>query len=166
MGPRTFLTVGEFILYNCSLVCGSSAQWLYSGIIGNFLQEDYCHTQDCSTQNPCSCGRPLLTHTSTGDTQTLKDRSGSVSLASPVAHKVLFEPPKHLWWVWNLILDAISPLLISCWDFSFALGRGESFFGGIQHSPLNGCSAASCNFGVHTGEDEWTFFYSSIKSQS
>ena len=23
-----------------------------------------------------------------------------------------------------------------------------SFFGGIQHSPVNGCSAASCNFGV------------------
>ena len=27
-------------------------------------------------------------------------------------------------------------------------------FGEIQHSPVNGCSAASCNFGVLTGEDE------------
>ena len=34
------------------------------------------------------------------------------------------------------------------------------FFGGIQHSPVNGCSAASCNFGVLTGKDEHTSFYS------
>ena len=26
--------------------------------------------QGCCTQSPCPCGRPLLTHTSTGDTQT------------------------------------------------------------------------------------------------
>ena len=36
------------------------------------------------------------------------------------------------------------------------------FFGGIQHSPVDGCSAASCNFGVLTGEDERTSFYSVI----
>ena len=34
------------------------------------------------------------------------------------------------------------------------------FFGGIQHFPLNGCSAASCNFGVLTWEDECTSSYS------
>ena len=32
-------------------------------------------------QSPCPCGRPLLTCTSTGDTQTLKGRSGSVSVS-------------------------------------------------------------------------------------
>ena len=32
-----------------------------------------------------------------------------------------------------LILNMISPLLPSCWGFSFALGCGVSFFGGIQH---------------------------------
>ena len=32
------------------------------------------------------------------------------------------------------------------------------FFGGFQHSPLDGCSAASFNFGVLTGEDEHTSF--------
>ena len=42
----------------------------------------------------------------------------------------------------------------SCWGFSFALWHGASFFGGIQHSPVDGCSAASCSFGVLTGEDE------------
>ena len=36
---------------------------LYGGTNGDLLQEGLCHTQ-----NPCPCGRPLLTHTSTGDT--------------------------------------------------------------------------------------------------
>ena len=49
-------------------------------------------------------------------------------------HKVLPEPSEHLWQVWCLILNAISPLLLSCWGFSFALGCGVSFCGGIQIS--------------------------------
>ena len=71
----------------------------------------------------------------------LKQRSGSVSVESlgPGAHKVLFEPSDRLWRVWSLILNVISPLLPSCWGFSFALGRGVSFFGGIQHSRVDGC---------------------------
>ena len=77
----------------------------------------------------------------------------------PGAHQVLFEPSELLWWVWGLILNAIFPLLPSCQSFCFALGHEASFFlflffGGIQHSPLNDCSAVSCNFGVLTGEDE------------
>ena len=72
----------------------------------------------------------------------------------PRVHKVLFEPSEHLWQVWGLILNVILPLLPSCWGFSFALGHGVSFFGGIQHSPVDGCSAASCNFGILAGEDE------------
>ena len=43
---------------------------LYSGIHGDFLQEDLWHTQVCCTQSPCSCGRPPPTHTSTEDAQT------------------------------------------------------------------------------------------------
>ena len=43
------------------------------------------------------------------------------------------------------------------WDFFFIF----YFFGGIQHS-VHGCKAASCNFGVHTGEDEHMTFYSSV----
>ena len=83
-------------------------------------------------------------------------------LLSPGAHKVLFEPSESLWWVWGLIPNANSPLRPSCWGFSFALGGGVSFFGGIQHSPVNGCSIPSCNFGVLTGENEHTSFYSAI----
>ena len=61
-----------------------------------------------------------------------------------------------------MILNENLPLLLSCCGFSFALGRGVSFFGGIQHFPVDGCSAASCNFGVFSGEDECTPFYSAI----
>ena len=86
-----------------------------------------CHTQVCCTQGPCPCGRPLLTRTSAGDTQTLKGRSGSVSVGTPGVHKILFEPSEHLWWVWGLILNEISPLLLSCWGFSFAHGCGVIF---------------------------------------
>ena len=82
-------------------------------------------------------------------------RSGSVSVGSSGVHKVLFEPSEHRWQVWSLILNMISPLLPSCRRFSFAPGRGISFFGGIQYSPVDGCSAASFNFGV-LAEDERT----------
>ena len=50
-----------------------------------------------------------------------------------------FEPSKHLWRVQGLILNVILTLLPSWWGFSFSLGGGVSFFGGIQHSPVNDC---------------------------
>ena len=92
------------------------------------------------------------------ETLTHKGRSGSVSVGSlgPGAHKVLFEPSEHLWWVWGLILNPISPLLPSHWGFSFAIG------GEIQCSPVYGCSAVSCSFGVFAREDEHMSFYSAI----
>ena len=85
-----------------------------------------------------------------------------VGSLGPGARQVLFESFKHLWRVWGLILNAISPFLSSCWGFSFARGHGVSFFGGIQYSPVNSCSVVSCNFEVLTGEDKHTFFYSAI----
>ena len=87
--------------------------WLCGGVNGDLLQEGLCHNQVCCTQGPCPCGRPLLTCTSTGDTQTLKGRSGSVSVGSPGGHKVLSEPSKCVWWVWGLILNIILPFLPS-----------------------------------------------------
>ena len=65
--------------------------WLYGRVNCDLLQEGLYRTQVCCTQSLSPCGRPLLTHTSTGDTQTLNGRSGSVSVGSPVVHKVLFE---------------------------------------------------------------------------
>ena len=57
-----------------------------------------------------------------------------------------------------------SPLLPSCWGFSFAFGHGVSFFGRIQISPVDGCSVVSCNFGILT-KDELMSFYSAIFSE-
>ena len=74
----------------------------------------------------------------------------------------MFEPSESLWWVWGLILNVTLPLLSSYWGLFFALGYRVSFFGGIQHSPIDGCLAASCNFGVLAGEVERMSFYSVI----
>ena len=107
-------------------------------------------SQVCCSQSPCPHIKPLLTHASIGDTQTLKDQSGSVSVQSlgPYMHT-----SEHLWQVWALILNAISPLLLSCWGFSSALRHVVSFFSGIWHFPVDRCSAVSWNFGVLAGED-------------
>ena len=98
------------------------------GVNGNFLQKGFCHSQVCCTQSPCLGSRPLLTATSSGHTQILKGRSGSVSVGYPGMHKVLFELSKNLWQVRDLILNVILPLLPSCLGFSFALWHGVSFF--------------------------------------
>ena len=83
-------------------------------------------------------------------------------LLDPSAHKALSEPSELLWQVWGLILNMILPILPSCWGFFFARGHGLSFFGGIQHSLVNNCSAAICNFGVLIGEYERMSLYSTI----
>ena len=117
---RTFLTVREFLWYNCSAVCGSSAQQLYGGVNGDLLQENLYHklfVPGLQWPEALSPRRPLLT----------------VSLPETL------KTQRQAW-------------LTLC---------GVSFFGGIQHSPVNGCSAASCNLGVLTGEDE-NIFYSQL----
>ena len=108
-------------------------------------------TQVCCSQSPCPHSRPLLTHASTGDTHS-KQIWLSLCGASGAWCTQGFD------WalgaclvVWDLILNVTLPLLLSCWGFFFVLGHGVSFFGGIQHSPDDGCSAGSCSFGVLTG---------------
>ena len=91
---------------------------------------------------------PLPLQQATADPYLCGRSSNPVSVGSPCAHNVLFEPSESLWWVWGLILNAILLFLPSCWGFFFALQCGVSFFGGIQHSPVDGYSAAGCNFGV------------------
>ena len=107
-----------------------------------------CVTQICYSQSPCPRVRPLLTRASTGDAQTLKGRSESVCMgASGFDSKCDFAPP-------TILLG----LLLCSWMW----GIFFFFFGRFQHSPIDGCSAASCNFGVLTGVDEYTSFYSAI----
>ena len=144
LSPGSWCTQGFVCALQESVFLALCKFWrLYGWVNGNLLHERLCPTQVCCTQSLCPCSRPLLTHTSTGDTQILKGRSGSVSVESPGVHKVLFEPSECFWQVWSLFLNAISPLLPSCWGFSFALGREVySFFAEIQHSPVDGCSVA------------------------
>ena len=65
---------------------------LYGGVNGDLLQEGLCHSQVCHTQSRCPCSRPLLTCPSIGDTQTLKGRSGSLSVESPDMHRFCLSP--------------------------------------------------------------------------
>ena len=95
-----------------------------------------------------------MTLASAGDTQ--KQLRLSLCGVSGSDVQGSFELSQHLWGVWGLIPHAILPLLPSCWGFSFARGCEVSFFCGIQHSPVDGCSAMSCNFGVLATEDEYT----------
>ena len=69
----------------------------YAGANGDLLEEDLCHTQVYGTQSPCPWGQPLLTCTSSGDTQTQLwliscGASGSWCVQG------FFEPSDHLWW--------------------------------------------------------------------
>ena len=125
---------------------------LYDGVNG-VLQEGLCHTHVYCTHSPCPCSSPLLIRTSAGDTQT----EFWLSLCGVSGSWCTQGLSEHLWWVWGLILNAISPLLPSCWGFSFALGSRIYFFGGILHSPVNGCSAVSCNFGVLAADKNMSF---------
>ena len=63
---------------------------LYGGVDSDLLQEDLCHTQVYCAQSPCPCGSPVLTWTSTGDTQS--SVSVFVGSLSPGAHKVCLNP--------------------------------------------------------------------------
>ena len=155
VGPRTSATMPELIWYNFSPVYQLSAHGSIVELIAPSSKRTYtiCYaSQVCCSQSPCPCGRSLLTRASARDTQTLKGRSGSVSCQGHCSLPLVSS--EHLWQVWDFVLNAIAPVLPSCWGFAFALGQGVSFFGGIQHSPVNGCSASTCDFGVLTGEDE------------
>ena len=75
---------------------------LYGGVNGDLLQECLCHTQVCCTQSFCPCGRPLLTHTSTGDAQTHFCLS-LCGVPGSWCTQGMFEPSERLWQIWGLI---------------------------------------------------------------
>ena len=101
----------------------------YGGVNGDLLQEGLCHTH---SQSSCPCGSPPLTCTSPGDAQTQFCFS-LCGVPGSWCTQGLLEPSERLWREWGLILNANSPLLSSCWGFSFALGRG----GGISSQLLH-----------------------------
>ena len=67
-----------------------------------------------------------MTRASTGDPQT---RFCLSLCGGSCCAQGLFELSEHLWWEWGFILNMNSPLLPSCWGFSFALGHRVSLYG-------------------------------------
>ena len=106
LGAHKVLFVSSKSLFPKS--CVSSGGTMV-GLMVTSSKRAYC--QVYCTQSPCLCDGPLLTHTSIGDTKTLKGRSCSVSVGSPGAREVLFESSEHLWCVWGLGF-------YSKWDFA------------------------------------------------
>ena len=68
------------------------------------------------------------------------------------------------WWAWDLILLWLCPAHYLT-EASSCLCMGISFFGGFQRTSVNGYSTASWDFGVLTGGNERTPFYSAILKQ-
>ena len=65
------------------------------GLNGYLLPEDLCYMPRLPgllLLEPLSLQQATVTHASSGDTQTLKGRSGSVSVGSPGAHQVCLSP--------------------------------------------------------------------------
>ena len=71
-------------------------RWLCGGVNGNLLQEGFCHIQVCSSQSPCPCGSPLLTHTSVGNTQ-IQFWLSLCGVSGSWCAQVLFDPSECLW---------------------------------------------------------------------
>ena len=67
----------------------------YGGVNGDLLQEGLCHTQVYYTQSPCPLSSPLLTCTSSGDTQTQFCLS-LCGISGSWCTQGLFEPCEHL----------------------------------------------------------------------
>ena len=101
---------------------------------GDLLQEGLCRTQVCCTQRPCPRSSPLLTHTSSADTQT----QFCFSLCGVSGHwcaQGMFEPSGRLWRVWGLILKAILLTVL--------LGLLRPWSWGISSKSLQRFAAAS-----------------------
>ena len=105
------------------------------------LQEDLGHMAFLpgllQLESPCPWGRPLVADPCHHRRySTLKGRSGSVFVGSlsPCVHMVLFEPPKHLWWVWSFDykwdftpLTVLLGLLLCPWTWCIFFWWGPTF---------------------------------------
>ena len=131
--------------------------WLYGGVNGDRLLEGLCHGSTASKAPVPAAGDcwPVpLQKTPTQVWLSLCETSGSWCTQN---------------FVWCLRASLVGMGFDSKCDFSlptilpllFPWMWGK-FFGRIQHSPFNGCSAVSCNFGGLSGEDEYMSFYSII----
>ena len=157
-------------MYSCSAVCGSSAWWLYDRANSDLLQEGLCHTL---------CDPGLL------QPETLSLQKATADLCFHSRHS---NTQRQVWlslcvvsgswcgqnFVWALQAslagmgcdskcDFFSPSYHLVGSSPLPLDMRLSFFGGIEHSQVDSCSAASCKFGVIAGEDEHMSFYSATR---
>ena len=128
LSPGSWCTQG----FVCGLQASVSQSFVSSrgsmvGLMETSSKRAYAIPRSTAPRAPAPSS-PLLTHTSTEDNQTQFCLS-LCGVLGPGVDKVFFEPSEHLWRVWGLILNMILSLLPSCRGFSFALGRGVSFFG-------------------------------------
>ena len=70
--------------------------WLCGGVNGDLIQEGLYHTQVYCTQSPCPHSSPLLTYTSSGDTQTQVCLS-LCGISGSRCTQGMFEPCECLW---------------------------------------------------------------------
>ena len=93
-GAHKVLFVPSKSLFHQSCVSSGGSM---VGIMVTSSKRAYTTPRSAASRAPA----PVAGHccNSIGDTQTLKGRSGSVSVGTPGVLKVLFEPSKYLWWV-------------------------------------------------------------------
>jgi len=63
------------------------------GLMATSSKRAYAISRCAAPRTPSPMDRPLLTHTSAGDTQTLKGKSDSVSVGSPIVYRFCLIPP-------------------------------------------------------------------------
>ena len=85
--------------------------------------------------------------------------SVSVRSLGPGAHKVCLNP-EHLWQELGLILNMNSPLLPSCWGFSFALRHWVSFM--VGSNILQSAVVQQCVVVLESRRSSRTAFYPAI----
>ena len=83
------------------------------GLMATSSKRVYAIPRSAAPRAPAPAGRPLLTHTFTGDSQ-IHFCLSLCGVSGCWCTQGLFEPSEHLWRVWGLILNVISPLLLSC----------------------------------------------------
>ena len=130
VGPRTFITVWELLWYNCSPVCGLSAQWLYGWAKGNLLQEGLCHIlcvpgllQPEPVSPPQATAGLYLRHS---DTQRQVWLSLCGAAGSWCKQDFVWALQASLTGM-RFYSKCISPFLPFSWGFTFAFGHGVSF---------------------------------------
>ena len=136
MRLETFLTVQEFILYNCSAVCGLFARQLYGGVSSDLLQEGLCHRLcDPDLLHP----ETLLLGQATADPCLHPETPGHswASLGQSFMGSLLLSPGS--WCTQGFVCalqESVSPVLCKFWQL----------YGGVNGNPLQEglCHAQVC----------------------